>query len=456
MQLEIEREALLKEKDEVSLKRLEQLEIERTRLKEENVAQKLHWEQEKELIGEIRSLTEALDLLRNQEETAKRENNLEKAAEILYGKLPSVEEQISSAQKKLAALQKNQRMLKEEVTAEEIAQVVSSWTHVPVSNLLEGEREKLLIMEDRLQMRVVGQDDAVAAVANAVRRSRTGMQDPNRPIGSFIFMGPTGVGKTELARALADFLFDDEHAMIRIDMSEFMEKHSVSRLIGAPPGYVGYEEGGYLTEHVRRKPYSVILFDEIEKAHPDVLNVMLQFLDDGRLTDGKGRTVNFTNTLMIMTSNLGGDVIRETLSNHPELKPDDPLYLELEQQVMRILQGHFRPEFLNRVDETIIFHSLSREQIARIVDIQLDLVRGFLSDKDISLEVTEGAKEVLALDGFDPAFGARPLKRVIQRRVLDALARQLLDGKVAEGDQVVVEVGAAGNGKLSFHTKKSS
>ena len=456
MQLEIEREALLKEKDEVSLKRLEQLEIERTRLKEENVAQKLHWEQEKELIGEIRSLTEALDLLRNQEETAKRENNLEKAAEILYGKLPSVEEQISSAQKKLAALQKNQRMLKEEVTAEEIAQVVSSWTHVPVSNLLEGEREKLLIMEDRLQMRVVGQDDAVAAVANAVRRSRTGMQDPNRPIGSFIFMGPTGVGKTELARALADFLFDDEHAMIRIDMSEFMEKHSVSRLIGAPPGYVGYEEGGYLTEHVRRKPYSVILFDEIEKAHPDVLNVMLQFLDDGRLTDGKGRTVNFTNTLMIMTSNLGGDVIRETLSNRLELKSDDPLYLELEEQVMRILQGHFRPEFLNRIDETIIFHSLSREQIARIVDIQLDLVRGFLSDKDISLEVTEGAKEVLALDGFDPAFGARPLKRVIQRRVLDALARQLLDGKVTEGDQVVVEAGAAGNGTLSFHTKKSS
>jgi len=456
MQLEIEREALLKEKDDASRKRLEQIESERTRLKEENVARKLHWEQEKALIGEIRSLTEALDLLRNQEEAAKRENDLEKAATILYGKLPKVEEQVLAAQEKLSALQKGQRMLKEEVTAEEIAQIVSNWTHVPVSNLLEGEREKLLSMEDRLQMRVIGQEDAVAAVSNAVRRARTGMQDPNRPIGSFIFMGPTGVGKTELARALAEFLFDDEHAMIRIDMSEFMEKHSVSRLIGAPPGYVGYDEGGYLTEHVRRKPYSVVLFDEIEKAHPDVLNVMLQFLDDGRLTDGKGRTVDFTNTLMIMTSNLGGDVIRETLTSRPDAKPDDPVYRELELQVMKILQGHFRPEFLNRIDETIIFHSLSRDQIARIVDIQLDNVRGFLSNKDISLEVTEGAKEILARNGFDPAFGARPLKRVIQRSVLDALARQLLDGKVSEGDHVVAEAGAGGNGKLTFHTKKSS
>ena len=436
MQLEIERQALKKEKDAASLDRLSKLEEELARLREESAGKKLHWEKEKELISTIRSLTEALDVLRTQEEAAKRNNDLERAAEILYGRIPNVQAQIAEAQQKLAELQTETRMLKEEVTAEDIAQIVSSWTRIPVSKLLEGEKQKLLDMEERLRARVVGQEEAVAAVSNAVRRARSGLQDPNRPVGSFIFLGPTGVGKTELARALAEFLFDDEHAMIRIDMSEFMEKHSVARLIGAPPGYVGYEEGGHLTEQVRRRPYAVVLFDEIEKAHPDVFNVLLQILDDGRLTDGQGRTVNFTNSMVIMTSNLGGERIQEVLQASPGARRGDEVYEALERDVLEVLRRNFRPEFLNRIDETIIFHSLQPEQLGRIVEIQLERLRRFLADKNITLELDASARELLAKEGYDPVFGARPLKRVIQKRVQDALARLLLEGGLVEGQAV--------------------
>jgi ATP-dependent Clp protease ATP-binding subunit ClpB len=456
LQLDIEREALRKEKDDASRERLQKLDAERARLQEESAGMMLHWEKEKELIGQLRSLTQALDLLRGEEEAAKRNNDLGKAAEILYGKIPSVEKQMKEGQAKLAELQKDRQMLKEEVDPEDIASVVALWTRIPVSRLLETEKQKLIHMEDRLRERVVGQEEAVSAVARAVRRSRSGLQDPNRPLGSFIFLGPTGVGKTELARALAEFLFDDEHSMVRIDMSEFMEKHSVSRLIGAPPGYVGYDEGGYLTEHVRRKPYSVILFDEIEKAHPDVFNVLLQILDDGRLTDGQGRTVDFRNALIIMTSNLGGTLIQETLEKHPNLKGDDPAYEQMEARVHETLRKAFRPEFLNRIDETIIFHSLSREQIGRIVDIQLARLRKHLAEQKIELELTDAAKQALATEGYDPVFGARPLKRVIQRKVLDALAMELLDGRIAAGSRVVADVSAAKAGELEFRTTASS
>lgn len=437
MQLEIEREAVRKDQDPASRERLAGIEQELAQLREKSQTMKLHWQREKELISQIRSLTEALDLAKNQEEEAKRKGDLQKAAEIMYGRIPQIQKQIAETRAKLEELQKDRKMLKEEVDPEDIAAVVSSWTHIPVSRLLETEKEKLLHMEDRLRQRVIGQDEAVTAVSNAIRRARSGLQDPNRPIGSFIFLGPTGVGKTELARALAEFLFDDERAMIRIDMSEFMEKHTVSRLIGAPPGYVGYEEGGYLTEHVRRKPYSVILFDEIEKAHPDVFNVMLQILDDGRLTDGQGRTVDFTNAVIIMTSNIGGHIIQETLERHPNLSSDDPAYEQMEAQVMSALRAVFRPEFLNRVDEVIIFHSLQPEQIKSIVDIQLRRLQRYLKDQDISLELTEAAKDFLAREGFDPAFGARPLKRAIQRYVLDALANELLSGRIPRGHTVV-------------------
>ena len=451
MQLEIEREALRKEKDAESAARLGKLEQELARLREQSAGMRLHWEKEKELIAGIRSLGQALELLRNEEEAAKRANDLGKAAEILYGRIPQVEKQVKEAQQKLAALQQDQKMLKEEVDAEDIARVVANWTHIPVSRLLETEKQKLLGMEERLRQRVVGQDEAVGAVARAVRRARSGLQDPNRPIGSFIFLGPTGVGKTELARALAEFLFDDEHAMVRIDMSEFMEKHSVSRLIGAPPGYVGYEEGGYLTEQVRRKPYSVILFDEIEKAHPDVFNALLQVLDDGRMTDGQGRTVDFKNTLCIMTSNIGGTVIQETLAQHPGLRPDEPAYEQMEAQVQEALQRSFRPEFLNRVDEVIIFHSLSAEHIGHIVDIQLRLVARHLEEKRVTLELTPRAREFVAREGYDPAFGARPLKRVIQRQILDGLATALLRGDIADGDAVTADLDARGSA-LAFRS----
>ncbi len=453
LQLDIEREALRKEKDDASRERLEKLEAERARLQEESAGMMLHWEKEKELIGQIRSLTQALDLLRSEEEAAKRANDLGKAAEILYGKIPSVEKQMKEAQARLAELQRDRKMLKEEVGPEDIAEVVALWTRIPVSRLLETEKQKLLHMEDRLRERVVGQEEAVSAVARAVRRSRSGLQDPNRPLGSFIFLGPTGVGKTELSRALAEFLFDDEHAMVRIDMSEFMEKHSVSRLIGAPPGYVGYDEGGYLTEHVRRKPYSVVLFDEIEKAHPDVFNVLLQILDDGRLTDGQGRTVDFRNTLIIMTSNLGGSLIQETLERHPNLKADDPVYEQMEARVHEALRQAFRPEFLNRIDEIILFHSLSRDQIGSIVDIQLNRLRAHLAEQKIELDMTDAAKQLLAAEGYDPVFGARPLKRVIQRKVLDALATEILDGKIAEGSRVVADVDPAQRGELTFRAE---
>ncbi|HMP72112.1 MAG TPA: ATP-dependent chaperone ClpB [Kiritimatiellia bacterium] len=447
MQLEIEREALRKEKDEESRRRLEKLEAEVARLREEQSRLTLHWEKEKAFIGDIRSLTQALDTLRGEEEAAKRENNLERAAEILYGKIPKVEAQIKQAQKDLAAFQSEVKMLKEEVDEEDIATVVSDWTHIPVSKLIETEKMKLLTMEDRLRERVVGQDEAIAAVSNAVRRSRSGIQDPNRPIGSFIFLGPTGVGKTELSRALADFLFDDEHAMIRIDMSEYMEKHSVSRLIGAPPGYVGYDEGGQLTEQVRRRPYAVVLFDEIEKAHPDVFNALLQLLDDGRLTDGQGRTVDFKNTLVIMTSNLGGSIIHDTLAANPDLKEGDAMYEQMEAAVQQILQKHFRPEFLNRIDDIILFHSLRREQIQRIVDIQIQRLLKHLEGRRIELDLSGGARELIAGEGYDPAFGARPLKRALQRLLLDALARELLEGRIVEGDRVKVESNGDG---LSF------
>ncbi len=450
MQLEIEREALRKERDESSRERLEALEKELAELRRRSEELKAHWQKEKELITRIRELTQALDLLHMQQEEAKRRNDLERAAEIMYGKIPQIQKQIEQTRSELAELQKTRRMLKEEVDAEDIARVVSSWTGIPVSRLMEGEKEKLIHMEERLKRRVVGQEEAIRAVSNAVRRARAGLQDPNRPIGSFIFMGPTGVGKTELARALAEFLFDDERAMIRVDMSEYMEKHSVSRLIGAPPGYVGYEEGGYLTEHVRRKPYSVVLFDEIEKAHPDVFNILLQILDDGRLTDGQGHTVDFTNTIVIMTSNIGAPIIHETLARYPNITRTDPEYRQMEERVLEQLRAHFRPEFLNRIDEVIIFHSLTREQIKRIVDIQIERLGRFLREKKITLELTDAARDWLAEKGYDPAFGARPLRRVIQRHVQDELATAILEGKIREGDRVRADVDPESRERLRF------
>ncbi len=456
MQLEIEREALRKEKDETSKQRLIKIEKELGDLRERSDALKVHWRKERELISQLRSLTQAMDLLRSQEEEAKRRNELERAAEIMYGQIPKTAAQIEELRRQLAELQKDRKMLKEEVDSEDIAEVVSAWTGIPVSRLLESEKEKLLHMEERLRQRVIGQEEAIVAVSNAVRRARAGLQDPNRPIGSFIFMGPTGVGKTELARALAEFLFDDEHAMIRIDMSEFMEKHTVSRLIGAPPGYVGYEEGGYLTEHVRRRPYSVVLFDEIEKAHTDVFNVLLQILDDGRLTDGQGHTVDFTNTIVIMTSNIGGAIIHETLARHPGLRRGDAEYREMERRVMEVLRSHFRPEFLNRIDEIIIFHGLTKEQIKRIVDIQLQHIARFLEERKITIELTDAARERLAEIGYDPAFGARPLRRVMQRMIQDALAQEILKGAVGDGDHVVADVDPDDDEKLRFRTERAS
>ena len=353
--------------------------------------------------------------------------------------MPALEQQIKEQEARLAVLQQSKRMLKEEVDEEDIAEVVGKWTGIPVSRLMEGEIQKLLKMEERLHQRVVGQDEAIQAVANAIRRARAGLQDPNRPLGSFIFLGPTGVGKTELARALAEFLFDDEHSMIRIDMSEYQEKHTVSRLIGAPPGYVGYDEAGQLTEAVRRRPYSVVLFDEIEKAHPEVLNVMLQLLDDGRLTDGKGRTVDFKNTVVIMTSNLGSQYIAETAE-----RDAGELGEGVRRQVTEALRQHFRPEFLNRVDEIIFFHALGRDHMKQIIDIQLRGLVKRLEERKIRVELTERAKDFLVQEGYDPIYGARPLKRTIQRRVLDPLAMRVLEGEFAEGDHVVVDVGAGG------------
>jgi ATP-dependent Clp protease ATP-binding subunit ClpB len=400
-------------------------------LRERLSGQKARWEAEKAEVFHVRELKEKREALGIELERVQRQGNLERAAQIRYGELPELERQLDAAQQKHAEA----TLVSEEVTAEEIAEIVSKWTGIPVAKMMEGEQEKLLAMEDKLRERVVGQDDALAAVAAAVRRARAGLQDPNRPIGSFIFLGPTGVGKTETARALAGFLFDDEHAMTRIDMSEYMEKHSVARLIGAPPGYVGYEEGGQLTEAVRRRPYCVVLFDEIEKAHPDVFGALLQILDDGRLTDGQGRTVDFKNAVLIMTSNVGSQHLAALAGSDPA---------EMERAVMEALRAQFKPEFLNRIDETILFHPLERRHLARIVDIQLARVRKLLEDRRIELEVSDEAKALIAEKGYDPQYGARPLKRVVQRLLQDPLAMKILQGEFPEGSKVRVEARASG------------
>jgi ATP-dependent Clp protease ATP-binding subunit ClpB len=446
MQLEIEREALRKEKDKASQERLGKLDKELADLKEQRNTLTVHWQQEKEAIQGSRELKEQLEQVRLEMQRAQQAGDYAKASELQYGRLPEIERKIKEGESRLADLQKGQRMLKEEVDEEDIAEVVSRWTHIPVSRLMEGEIQKLLKMEDRLHQRVVGQDEAIQAVANAIRRARAGLQDPNRPLGSFIFLGPTGVGKTELARALAEFLFDDEQAMIRIDMSEYQEKHTVSRMIGAPPGYVGYEEAGQLTEAVRRRPYSVVLFDEVEKAHSEVLNVMLQLLDDGRLTDGKGRTVDFKNTVVIMTSNVGSHFISAA-----DLAVG--LTEGVKREVMDALRAHFRPEFLNRVDEIIVFHALNREQMRSIVDIQLRGLMRRLEDRKIHIELTDRAKDLVIEEGYDPAYGARPLKRTIQRAILDPLALRVLQGDFKEGDRLRID---ARGGKLEFERAETA
>ena len=430
MQLEIERQALLKETDAHSVERRKQIEKELAKLREDSSGRKARWQAEKEAIGKIRKLKEQIEQLKAEAERYERAGELAKVAEIRYGKIAQAERELNAAQERFSAVQKDAPMLKEEVDEEDIAKLVSKWTGIPVGRLLEGEAQKLVHMEERLRQRVVGQDDALARVANAVRRSRAGLSDAKRPIGSFIFLGPTGVGKTELARALAEFLFDDEKLMIRIDMSEYMEKHTVSRLIGAPPGYVGYEEGGQLTEQVRRHPYSVILFDEIEKAHPDVFNVLLQILEDGRLTDGKGRTVDFRNTVLVMTSNVGSTAIFELSEKDPE---------RARKEAMEALRAAFRPEFINRIDEIVIFNPLGKEQLARIVGMLLKNVEKLLAERQITLEITPAATEVLLREGYDPAYGARPLRRTIQRMVQDPLAMQILEGQALPGDRVRVD-----------------
>ena len=431
LQLEIERQALQKEKDKASKERLEKLEKELADLREVSSQLNARWQTEKEAISALQSVKEQIESARLEMERAERNNELEEAARLRYGTLRELEGQLGKSEERLKNVQTEGALLKEEVDAEEIAQVVASWTGIPVARLLEGEMEKLVHMEERLHERVVGQNAALTAVSNAVRRARAGLQDPNRPIGSFIFLGPTGVGKTELARALADFLFDDEHAMVRVDMSEYQEKHTVSRLVGAPPGYVGFEEGGQLTEAVRRRPYSVVLFDEIEKAHPEVFNVLLQLLDDGRLTDGQGRTVDFRNTVIIMTSNLGNQL----WEGGRQVSRDE---------ITGVLQAHFRPEFLNRIDEIVIFHPLTREDLAEIVDIQLLRVFDLLAERGYTMEVSEAAREYLVEVGYDPDFGARPLKRAIQRELQDPLALQILSSEFHQGDFIQVDRGEDG------------
>jgi ATP-dependent Clp protease ATP-binding subunit ClpB len=430
MQLEIERQALLKETDAHSKGRRKQIEKELAVLKEDSSGRKARWQAEKEAIGKIRKLKEQIEQLRAEEQKYERAGELAKVAEVRYGKIAAAERDLKQAQERFTAVQKDSPMLKEEVDEEDIAKLVSKWTGIPTGRLLEGEAQKLVHMEERLRQRVIGQDDALGRVSNAVRRSRAGLSDSKRPIGSFIFLGPTGVGKTELARALAEFLFDDEKLMIRIDMSEYMEKHSVSRLIGAPPGYVGYEEGGQLTEQVRRHPYSVVLFDEIEKAHPDVFNVLLQILEDGRLTDGKGRTVDFRNSVLVMTSNVGSAAIFELSNKDPELA---------RKEAMEALRTSFRPEFINRIDEIVIFNPLGKEQLAKIVGLLLKSVEKLLEERQITLELTPAAQELLLREGYDPAYGARPLRRTIQRLIQDPLAMQILQGTVLPGDHVRVD-----------------
>jgi ATP-dependent Clp protease ATP-binding subunit ClpB len=441
-QLEIEKQALKKEDDLNSRERLAHVEKELAGIREQSNALKAKWKQEKDVIGKARALKEKLEQLKVEEAAEERKGNLERVAQIRYGLIRNTEEELNKVTAQIDG-KAGHRMLKEEVDEEDVARIVSKWTGIPVSKMLEGEVKKLINMEDRLRLRVVGQDEALERVANAIRRSRAGLSDPKRPIGSFIFLGPTGVGKTELARALAEFLFDDERAMIRIDMSEYMEKHAVSRLIGAPPGYVGYEEGGQLTEQVRRHPYAVVLFDEIEKAHPDVFNILLQIMDDGRLTDGKGRKVDFKNTVIIMTSNLGSSYLQS------ENIRSAAAFEEASKQVMGALHGHFKPEFLNRVDDIIIFHPLGKEQLVKIVDLRLEDLRRLLADRKISLELTDAAKELLFTEGYDPNFGARPLKRAIQKLVQDPLALKILDGEVLHGDHVIVDADRKA-GKMTF------
>jgi len=438
MQLEIEQEALKKETDPASQERLKKIRQDLADLREQSDALKAHWQQEKGIIQKIRDIKERIDQLRIDAERFQRQGDLNKVAEILYGEIPNLEKELKEEQERIKVLQKDgTSMLKEEVDANDIADIISKWTGIPVSKLLEGEREKLVHMEDRLSQRVVGQEKALQVVSNAVRRARAGLQDRARPIGSFIFLGPTGVGKTELARTLAEFMFDTEQAIIRMDMSEYMERHAVARLIGAPPGYVGYEEGGYLTEAVRRKPYSVILFDEIEKAHPDVFNILLQILDDGRLTDGKGRTVDFRNTIIIMTSNIGTDLIQEIMD--PE---------EIEHMMMDSLRLRFKPEFLNRVDDMITFHSLSKENLRSIVDIQLSYLKDRLQEHHYEIKVSKEAKAWIADVGYDPTYGARPLKRAIQRYIENPLALKILEGIFKEGDKILVDMDE--NDQVSF------
>jgi ATP-dependent Clp protease ATP-binding subunit ClpB len=432
--LEIERAALRKETDDASAERLTRLERELSDLQERSSAMKAHWQQEHDAVQRIRELMSGIEDTRTHADMAERDGDLEKAAELRYGTLVSLQKELDAATAALTALQSTQKYLKEEVDEEDIAEVVSKWTGIPVSKLMEGEIAKLVHMEENLHKRVVGQNEAIEAVSNAIRRSRSGLADPNRPIGSFLFLGPTGVGKTELARALAEFLFDDERALVRIDMSEYQERHTVSRLIGAPPGYVGYEEGGQLTESVRRRPYSVLLLDEVEKAHTDVFNVLLQLLDEGRLTDGQGRTVDFRNTIVIMTSNLGSQALLDpTRSEH-----------EVRETVSAILREHFRPEFLNRVDEILFFHRLTQDDLRQIVDIAVEGLRGRIAERGITLTLSDKAREWLAEHGFDPVYGARPLKRLIQRAIADPLALRLLRGDFAGGDQVEVVVGDVG------------
>ncbi len=432
-QLEIEREGLRKETDPHSQERLAQIEKELANLNERFNALKTHWDQEKKAIAGIREQKEKLEKAKNDQATAERQGDFNKAAEVKYGVIPGLEKEISQQNEKLTELQKSHKFLKEEVDSEDIAQVVGKWTGIPVSRLVEGEVQKLVHMEDRLAKRVIGQRSAIEAVSNAVRRARSGLQDPNRPIGSFIFLGPTGVGKTETAKALAEFLFDDDSAMVRIDMSEYMEKHAVARLVGAPPGYVGYEEGGQLTEAVRRRPYTVVLFDEIEKAHPDVFNMLLQILDEGRLTDSQGRTVDFKNTVLIMTSNIGSQALQEGMAGKEELDE------ATRDDVMGILRQHFRPEFLNRVDEVILFEPLRKKDIQHIVALQVARLQKLLADKRLTLELTEKAEALLSERGYDPTYGARPLKRAIQKYLMDPLALKVLGGEYAPGDHIVVD-----------------
>ncbi|HIP39344.1 MAG TPA: ATP-dependent chaperone ClpB [Desulfocapsa sulfexigens] len=440
IKLEIEKEALKKEKDKASKERLEEVNKKLGELNDSLTSLKGQWTIEKDMIQSIRQAKADIDEAKVEEQKAEREGNLSKAAEIRYGKIVELQKTLDNANAKLQEIQEEHHMLKEEVSSEDVAAVVAKWTGIPVDRLLEGEKDKLVHAEGELSKRVIGQKEAIKSVSNAVRRARAGLQDPDRPLGSFIFLGPTGVGKTELARSLADFLFDSEQAMIRIDMSEFMEKHSVARLIGAPPGYVGYDEGGYLTEAVRRRPYAVILLDEIEKAHPDVFNVLLQVLDDGRMTDGKGRTVDFRNTIMIMTSNLGSDLIMKMAENHESEEV-------IRNQIDEILHQQFKPEFLNRVDETILFHSLSKDDMSAIIDIQLERLKKRLTEMKISLHITDNAKGFLVDSGYNPLFGARPLKRAIQRHLEDPLAMEILEGSFPEGSSIEV---ATENGRLVF------